>query len=421
MGELKINTELQSMIPPLSEDEFEILQGSIVEEGCREPLIIWDGTIIDGHNRFNICVENNIDFKTVDMVFDTLDDAKVWMIDNQRGRRNLTDGWKYDLFMVKKEILLAQGRAKLSDAGKAGRAKQLGGLFETNKPPETHNTQVKIAGDINWSIAKVAKADKVWKTAETNEDAAQLKEQAKAGDITINKAYETIRKAEKKAALEEKKADIAAQIKESPDAPQIWCESYTTWIGKQPDCDLLLTDPPYSTDVEDITGFAADWLPLALSKVKATGRAYIFIGAYPEELQAYMNVQMPAQILVWTYRNTLGPQPKYDYIRNMQFILYYKMSQCPPLDSPIIMEQISVQDFNHPARSAERYHTWQKPKDLAERFIRHSTKDGDIVMDPFCCTGTFPLTAARLGRIGLGCDIDMDNLKIAEGRGCKMM
>ena len=117
MRELKINTKLQNMIPPLSEDEFGILQESIVKEGCREPLIIWDGTIIDGHNRFNICVENNIDFKTVDMVFDTLDDAKVWMIDNQRGRRNLTDGWKYDLFMVKKKILLAQGRAKQIEAG----------------------------------------------------------------------------------------------------------------------------------------------------------------------------------------------------------------------------------------------------------------------------------------------------------------
>lgn len=45
--------------------------------------------------------------------------------------------------------------------------------------------------------------------------------------------------------------------------------------------DLLLTDPPYSTDVEDIEAFAAERLPLALAKVKPTGRAYICIGAYP--------------------------------------------------------------------------------------------------------------------------------------------
>lgn len=226
----------------------------------------------------------------------------------------------------------------------------------------------------------------------------------------------------KKDELEEKKAKIAAQIKEKPDAPKIWCESYETWIPNQPDCDLLLTDPPYSTDVEDIAKFAAEWLPVALSKVKPTGRAYIFIGAYPEEIQAYLSVKAPTQILVWAYRNTLGPSPKKDYKLNWQAILYYRMPDAPDLDCGVMLEQFSVQDISAPdGRQMNRYHAWQKPNEIAERFVRHSTQPGDIVLDPFCCTGTFPLAAAKLGRVGLGCDIDPENLKIAEGRGCKLM
>jgi site-specific DNA-methyltransferase (adenine-specific) len=56
--------------------------------------------------------------------------------------------------------------------------------------------------------------------------------------------------------------------------------------------------------------------------------------------------------------------------------------------------------------------------ELAERFIRHSTKEGDTVIDPFACTGTFLLAAAKLGRLAKGCDISQENIEIAIQRGC---
>lgn len=194
------------------------------------------------------------------------------------------------------------------------------------------------------------------------------------------------------------------------------------WLGEQDECDLLLTDPPYSTDVQDITEFANWWLPLALSKVKPTGRAYVCIGAYPEEIGAYLAVargQMTlADVLVWTYRNTLGPSPTYDYKLNWQAILYYRGPDAPPLDSPEMVEQFSVQDINAPdGRLGDRWHAWQKPDLLGERFVRHATRAGDLVLDPFAGTGTFLLAAARLGRRALGCDINDENIGIARERG----
>lgn len=93
---------------------------------------------------------------------------------------------------------------------------------------------------------------------------------------------------------------------------------------------LLLADPPYMTDVDDIAAFAAGWLPLALRKIKPDGRAYVFTGSYPDELHAYLTVLRGyphTDVLVWGYNNTIGPSPSHDYKRNWQAIFYI----CGPL------------------------------------------------------------------------------------------
>lgn len=186
--------------------------------------------------------------------------------------------------------------------------------------------------------------------------------------------------------------------------------------------DMLLTDPPYSTDVEDVQAFAASWLPLALSRLKPAGRAYVCIGAYPDELLAYLTTERAGfgleQILVWTYRNTLGPSPSHTYSLNWQAVLYFMGPHADPLNCPVMMEQFAVQDITAPdGRQGNRYHSWQKPDELAERFIRHASAPGDIVLDPFACTGTFVAAAGRLGRRGIGCDIDAVAMQIASARG----
>lgn len=192
-------------------------------------------------------------------------------------------------------------------------------------------------------------------------------------------------------------------------------------VGKY---DLLLTDPPYSTDVDDVEQFARSWLYGALDGVRDTGFAYVFIGAYPDEVRAYLNADIPphielSQLLVWTYRNTLGNNPKDRYKLNYQMCLFYRGINAPHLDCPITNEQWAVQDINAPdGRQGDRYHAWQKPMEIAERFVRHSTQPGMTVYDPFACTGTFLLAAANLGRCAFGYELDEGNAAIAFSRGC---
>ncbi|MCP4604523.1 MAG: hypothetical protein GY847_29045 [Proteobacteria bacterium] len=96
--DIRINTEFRDLLPQLTPEESGALEKSILEEGCRDPLILWDGIIIDGHNRYSICQKHDIDFKTVERSFNSAEDAKDWIDANQLARRNLTpDSFKLAL------------------------------------------------------------------------------------------------------------------------------------------------------------------------------------------------------------------------------------------------------------------------------------------------------------------------------------
>jgi len=207
--------------------------------------------------------------------------------------------------------------------------------------------------------------------------------------------------------------------------PKIWQADYRLWLPKQPQCDLLLTDPPYSTDINEPIEQFASWLPLALDKIKPSGHAYIFIGSYPREIKAYLAILgdriEASQLLVWEYKNTMGPAPTHEYKTNWQAIIYYHGTEATKLVCPILLEQYSVQQFNMPSSKDNPYHhTWEKPSDLAERFIRHSTKKGDLILDCFAGTGTFLVSAAKYGRSALGCDVDKNMIDLAIKRGCEL-
>jgi hypothetical protein len=104
--QILILPELEQLIPPLLTDELQQLEQNIIREGCREALLIWQTTeetihpdkaetntvyvLIDGHNRYSICMKRGIDFKIHLVDFKSLYDVRQYMIDNQLGRRNLT-------------------------------------------------------------------------------------------------------------------------------------------------------------------------------------------------------------------------------------------------------------------------------------------------------------------------------------------
>ena len=89
---LVINPDLRSLIPALTAEEFNQLEANLVTDGCHAPLIVWQETqtLLDGHNRLEICTRHGLAYRLSEISLDSLDAAKAWMIANQLGRRNLT-------------------------------------------------------------------------------------------------------------------------------------------------------------------------------------------------------------------------------------------------------------------------------------------------------------------------------------------
>jgi hypothetical protein len=88
---MQILKELEILIPPLTSEEFKQLERNILEEGIRDPLVTWNGILVDGHNRYRIALEYDINFETVEKEFTDMNSVKEWMVNNQLGRRNLPE------------------------------------------------------------------------------------------------------------------------------------------------------------------------------------------------------------------------------------------------------------------------------------------------------------------------------------------
>lgn len=451
----QIDTEFKQLIPPLMADERKQLESNIVADGCRDPLTVWqeEGLLIDGHNRYHICTNNGIEYSLHYVSLPNRQAAINWIINNQLGRRNVTAeqasylrGKRYNTEKISEPFKGNQhtvGRdqndphqktaQRLADEYKVSEPTiKRDGMFATSIDAIAATLGQGARDTILAGDSKLSKADVV--------DAAKwLEDKPKPAFVAhteeeILKAAQQLRakkQEEKRVIIEQKKHEAmaveAATIEESPD---VYLADCIEFLSDHPDnhFDLLITDPPYATDVDDIAAFAAEWVPVALAKVKQSGRAYICTGAYPDEMKAYLDV-FAAQDkfivdcpLIWTYRNTLGVTPRMKYNLNYQVIWHLYSNDSRELDTTITNEMFSVQDINAPdGRVFNRFHSWQKPNELARRLINHATLPGDLVVDPFTCTGTFVLMSVKLGRKAVGADISADNLEIAKERGCNVI
>ena len=114
---ITVNEELLAYIDPLTPDEHEALERSLLAEGCRDALVLWGDVLVDGHNRYGICTRHGIAFNTVqNTAFKSLDDVHLWMIDQHLGRRSVSDFQRGVLALRKKDILAARTAPAASPA-----------------------------------------------------------------------------------------------------------------------------------------------------------------------------------------------------------------------------------------------------------------------------------------------------------------
>jgi transcriptional regulator with XRE-family HTH domain len=176
---ITINDQLRAFVDPLADIEYAALERSLLAEGCRDALVLWGDTLIDGHNRYDICRKHGIEFRTVqNNSFASIEDVMLWMIDNHLARRSVSDFQRGLLALRKKEIVSARMAQKMADAPPAPDPDDMDA-----RPPPPWNTREEVAKAARVSSNTISQIERIQKAA-----TPQLVEAVRSGTISINAA-----------------------------------------------------------------------------------------------------------------------------------------------------------------------------------------------------------------------------------------
>lgn len=156
---LKIDPNFKILIRPLQRKEYLQLEANIMADGCRDAIITWNGFIVDGHNRYEICSSHQIPFEIMEMEFECREAAIAWICSNQLGRRNITEetrkfliGMQYESEKIVATKRNAQGINQHSDV-----SRRTGRDGFPNDAMSRHQTAQKIAEEHHISNGSVQK------------------------------------------------------------------------------------------------------------------------------------------------------------------------------------------------------------------------------------------------------------------------
>ena len=265
---MQINESFRKLIPPLSSEEYAQLEENCKADGIRDPLVVWRGTLIDGHNRYDIAQKHGLEFQVAEKDFEDETAAKIWMVTNQFGRRNLNNYQRSVLALSMEELFKEKAKER-----------------QVRKPADSvrqNSDEQNIEFSTKKEIGKLAKVShdtimrvkKIEATATPETIAAVL-----SGEKSINEAYKEIRATEKK---EERIELITQQIED--------IES-----GKLPELQGLYSvisiDPPWNYEGEKSNSYDANGRRVA--------------NPYPEmPTEEIKKIELPllpdAVVLLWT-------------------------------------------------------------------------------------------------------------------------
>lgn len=176
---ITVNEELLAYIDPLTPDELNALERSLLTEGCRDALVLWGDVLVDGHNRYSLCRKHGIPFNTLqNSSFKSMDDVHLWMIDQHLGRRSVSDFQRGVLALRKKDILGARRPVPQDDG--AAPNDEVAAVLPTAEPLTSREALAKSARISSNTITQI---EKIQKSA-----APELVAAIKSGAISINAA-----------------------------------------------------------------------------------------------------------------------------------------------------------------------------------------------------------------------------------------
>lgn len=235
LSSLKIDPEFSAQILPLSFEELQQLEMNMIRDGkLTDPIIVWNKTILDGHNRYNLLKKHSfIEYEIKEMEFSSRQEALIWICNHQLGRRNLTPERRKYLIgkRYETEKQVSQNRGNQYTSAKKDATDQ-------NDPCQnksgSHVTRQRIANETGTSEGYVQRAEKYMNGVEAADEAAPgareeiLNGKIKAADreiCAIAKAPKEQR-SEIVAELRKPKSKRDKQLASSTKSPSVKVESF---------------------------------------------------------------------------------------------------------------------------------------------------------------------------------------------------
>ncbi len=306
--ELTISPKFENALPRPQEAEFSQLKDMLLTEGCRDALVVFHGTLIDGHSRYRICHECGIPFNIMEMEFDDEDAALLWIVENQLSRRNVSDFAKCELVLrlepKLREELERVRREKISQYRSGMRQNE---MVQKSAPSDGQDEMVQNSAPSKKARDQLAKMagvshDTLTKVKKLLESApSETLEQLRSGSLNVNKAFISVFKPEE----QRKHEEAVRRSKEMDREIASVMPGYGLAVPLPPREEGIRFRPPDSVlDIPPITVFGN--MPADDPKYRGRAEMAYAKGEFQKNTDYYTD--RAAEILQWMSSASINPE-----------------------------------------------------------------------------------------------------------------
>ncbi len=392
------------LFPLMDDVGLAALIRDIKANGLQEPIVLWEGKILDGRNRLKACERAGVAPRFREL--DTCDSPATAVVSANLSRRHLSVSQRAMVGALAKrefakEAKQRQEASRAQPGQKIGSGPNEGAKFPPpSKPGRSRDHAAELVGISSRTLDAASHV--------LESGPSELSDAVRAGKMSVSRAAKLVFEpptAGHEPSAAEPVPRAEARIRRCD--PKAFLDTIRIETA-----DLLISRPTFDTTPEHYEAHARYWLGEAVAPMKYTSR--IFLVCEPDidmvhALAAACLCQSQSKcchVMTWSRSGPARGTPGYDYRPQHKVILHLR-----GLDAPVLSAKGS--------REATTVHRdCPSIEALAERLIRHTTKPGDLVIDPCAERGEILLAAARLGRRALGATLDEACFKAAVRAGC---
>lgn len=387
--QLTINPEYEDLVPALSESQYNSLSDSIKENGLWMPILTNpEGIILDGHHRFKICKELGINLKHAVRNFDSKTDEIIFVGECNLKRRHLEPLQR--IALVRKLEPYYQKKAKENSLSNLKQNEPSGKFFPLGRIREVLGDKAGVSDrtyEKGVKILDTGNQDLIQKIINKND--------------SIDSTYRVIQKDKKRQKRHEEIKKIQVNL---PDTVTLYNQDFQTAPIPESSVSLIFTDPPYG---EESLPLVRD-LCFHAMKVLKDGGSLVFYPGHAHIDKVFEYAKEAGLTYHWIIAVThSGPSSS---IFGRKVLAAYK---------PMLWftkgryEGEFVKDLIKSEFQGKELHEWAQSTKESDYYIKYMTIQNEIVYDPFLGSGVFGVSARKLKRQFIGCEINKDHFETA--------